>query len=108
MRQLLLLNRKMSTKEHENKDDVVDIYGLTSTCVFVWMCNYQDIVSFHSLLLHINCWKSFNVKFSGVSLWCNGQSDGLRSKRVRTWYYVIIRANTLGKGMNPLILPVMG
>ena len=48
----------------------------------------------------------------GVSSWCNGYSDGLRnrSKRVRSplRYYVHFRANTLGKGMNPLILPAMG
>ena len=27
---------------------------------------------------------------------------------LQSWYYFHFRANTLGKGMNPLILPAMG
>ena len=47
-----------------------------------------------------------------VSSWCNGQSDGcgivVSEFVLQSHYYVHFRTNTLGKGMNPLILPAMG
>ena len=47
----------------------------------------------------------------GVSSRCNGLSDRLRNRsefELPSRYYVLFRANTLGKGMNPIILPAMG
>ena len=48
----------------------------------------------------------------GVSSWCDSQSDGLWdcSKRVQISVPLLhsFWTNTLGKGMNPLILPAKG
>ena len=54
----------------------------------------------------------FILKFGRVSSWCNGYAMDCwiveREFILQSCYYVHFRANTLGKGMNPLIFPAMG
>ena len=62
--------------------------------------------------LILQLWLNRTTTVLGMSSRCNGECDGLRiviSEFVlQSRYYVHFRANTLGKGMNPLILPAMG
>ena len=59
------------------------------------------------------------VNFTGILIYLQGCPRGVMVKAMdceiivsefvlRSRYYVHFRANTLGKGMNPLILPAMG
>ena len=50
------------------------------------------------------------MHIEGVSSWCKAMDRGIVVSEfvLHSRYYVHFRANTLGKGMNPLILPAMG
>ena len=77
---------------------------------------------FHTNLHHnkqIRCGGCLTVQISSPTIWGGGPPRGVMVKamvcgivvrefELQSLYYVHFRANTLGKGMNPLILPAMG
>ena len=87
-------------------------------------CSMSKYKAISSLITNrikfIHCWYIFMIKYSfSITKIRRGFPRGLMVKAmdcgivvsatgVRTRYYVHFRANTLGKGMNPHILPAMG
>ena len=65
------------------------------------MLHYMSNIDFTDLLFNRGCPRGVLVKAmdSGIVV---------REFVLQSRYYVHFRANTLGKGMNPLILPAMG
>ena len=97
--------------EHSNyKPNYLIINSRLNVCVRCFYVNKTMLLTLLVIEIYnsIGSWSIWIIIISGVSLWCNGLSDGLQNRSMRVCYYIHFRANTLGKGMNPLILPAMG
>ena len=56
----------------------------------------------------INIPKFLGIFSSGVKVKVMGCEIVVSEFKLQLWYYVKFQTNTLGKGMNPLILPAIG
>ena len=73
-----------------------------SLFVYIYMCVCVCIYSTHLVYIYIEgCPRGVMVKAMDCGI-------VVREFVLQLRYYVHFRANTLGKGMNPLILPAMG
>ena len=88
-------------------------YGVSTTRVGFWSCKFSIRTPPPNPLMILcqpNILEYASLIRKNQFSWYNGLSDRLRNrKRVQTPSYCVhFWANTLGKGMNPLILPAMG